>query len=132
MIIQSLPDVYDEYNNAVLHYISIIETYYGVEIAHGRREKLIPQKGCIGSIEFSFHGIGCRVIDGVLWVDWDFPIIEKKVGLDPWKLWGFTRDIPEKFGKFSSLEFLRDEIKLFEQKGLLGRGTGSNQYIVLW
>jgi len=67
------------------------------------RQVGLSQTGFIDSektIEYYFHGSGCRVALPSGPVDWDFGYDGRLDGLDPWFLWEFAQKGTENFPEF--------------------------------
>ena len=123
--------VYNRYNRDINDYVSLLESHYDIPLLDGMKIGRIPREGRLNSIDFKFHGVGCRIIDEGLWLDWDFPIIDGRVGIDSWKLWLYTRNRAEEFGKYAELDNIRNDLLVLEAHGLVKKSemVSSNQYV---
>ena len=120
-----------EYTNKIREITKLIENHYATSLVTGLKEKVIPRSGSISEFEFKVHGIGIRVTGKNLWLDWDFPKDLTNIPFDPWKLWCYTRDNPEKYGEFSDFNYIRSEVERLVNNGLLSKDTGySNCYFL--
>jgi hypothetical protein len=117
-----------DYQNAVTQAIALVESHYGVDILEGFHAGIIPRTSMIGEAELTFHGIGCWVAKDNLWVDWDFPLRDGIVGIDPWKLYTFTQEMPEVYGEYSTIEPIQAAIQQLCAEGVMEKGGLSNQY----
>lgn len=83
------------------------EGYQVDDVIRARKKGIIPRRGIINEMEFSFHGIGCRTeLEGYL-VNWDFGPEGRIDGFDAWRLWQFASGHEEEFGELSKLQTLR-------------------------
>lgn len=132
-ISEELINLYKIYNIEVKKYIKIIESHYDCEILDGAKQGIIPRIGQIGSMTFNFHGAGCKVIDNKICVNWDFPLYDGQVGLDPWKLWQFSKAYPYDHKYDMNLESIKEALMILESTGHVRKShmRCSNQYIIL-
>ncbi len=103
-----LLDVLNCYQSAVENVIRQLETTYGKISLDRIWTEDVPGSGQIRMLQFHFHGTGCTAHTATGTVAWDW---DEKGGLSEiqaWKLWLFTRDHPETFGRWSAWEVLRD------------------------
>lgn len=91
---------------------------FGVaDLVTGRRDKRIPRTGTTPEgLAFSFHGIGCRMSDSILSVDFDFLPSDQLGGFDAWRLHLFADENRARFGR-RSLEQVRAAFDEFRVAG---------------
>jgi hypothetical protein len=98
------------------------------DLLSGRRSRQIPRTGVVANgLEFSFHGIGCRIEDGTLSVDFDFMPGGKSGGFDAWRLHLFSEENPSIVGVWSEKE-VRAALERLEAQGLIQRVERSSLY----
>lgn len=103
-----LSDVLSRYQSSVEGVIRQLEALYGKISLDRIWAEDVPGAGQIGMLQFHFHGTGCTAHTPAGTVAWDW---DEKGGLSEiqaWKLWLFTRDHPETFGRWSAWDILRD------------------------
>jgi hypothetical protein len=92
-----------EYHMRVKEAASLLRTHKGLENPMYWRQAGISQTGFLdpdNSIEYAFHGVGCRVNLPSGAVDWDFGHDGRLDGIDAWFLWEFVTDGTGNFPEF--------------------------------
>ncbi|HWP54384.1 MAG TPA: hypothetical protein VN476_09595 [Pyrinomonadaceae bacterium] len=90
----------EEYQLRVREAASLFHTHRNVDNPMYWRHAGLQQTGFIdsaGTIEYAFHGIGCRVGLPSGEVDWDFGHDGRLDGLNPWFLWQFAQYGTDRF-----------------------------------
>jgi hypothetical protein len=112
-MLERLVKLIHEYQTKILEAATLFQKYKGIELSslmYWKQAGLL-REGFIDpehSIEYSFHGIGCRVslLSGE--VDWDFGHDGRLDGFDAWRLWRFAADGTDNFPEFKHKEALDD------------------------
>jgi hypothetical protein len=106
----------------------LCEAFNQDDLLSGRRAKAIPRTGVApGGIEFSFHGIGCRICDGKVSVDFDFLPAGQIGGFDAWRLHIFSEENPSLVGAQSQQE-VQTALDRLLKRGIIQSLEGSSLY----
>jgi hypothetical protein len=114
----------NEYQLRVREAASLFQTHLNVESPMYWRQAGLQQTGFIDSartIEYAFHGIGCRVGLPSGEVDWDFGGGGRLDGLNPWFLWQFAQNGTDSFPEFKDKEHLDTAFDAAVLEGLIVR-----------
>ncbi len=83
------------------------------------KKKEFPKNGLIGSIEYSFHGVGCSVDFEDCFVDFDFGPSGRVDGFDAWRLYQFAKQFPEKYSQLKSKKVIESGLSKLESLGVI-------------
>ena len=129
-MIQRLMDFIHEYHVRVREAASLFQKHMELVSPMDWWQAGLPQKGFIDSaktIEYAFHGSGCRVALPSGPVDWNFGYDGRLDGLDPWFLWEFAQDGTDNFPEFKNKKNLDEAFQAAVSQGLIDRPFGVRQ-----
>jgi hypothetical protein len=124
----------EDYLNAVEQCLDLFEDRFGRrDLMIAFREGVFSRTGELKEgVEYSIHGIGCRVLFADdLMVDFDYAS-ELEIGFDAWRLWLYAGHFPKRYAGFLELEAVElafhrvaaeGKIVPFEPNGRLHRLT---------
>ena len=110
-----------EYETGVKEACDLFRRHKGLENPAYWRLRGFDQRGFIDegkTIEYHFHGRGCRVKLPSGEVDWDFTA-DGTVGLDVGFLHAFAKRGPESYPEFKKFEILKQDFQDAITKGIL-------------
>jgi hypothetical protein len=108
-------ELIEAFQSRVLRAVSLFELHRGVNDLMNWRSAGLPREGFIDSaetMEYSFHGIGCRAETPEGPIDWDFGNGGRVDGFDLWRLTRFARDNASLFPEFANEAELK---RVFDQ-----------------
>lgn len=111
-------DLIRDYLAAVADAVARVQQHIGADMMRqGPGGGRFPRFGVLpdGS-EYQFHGFGCGVSDGDLYVDFDFAPDGRYDVFDAWRVWKFAEQQPARYA-FKDLESIKDAIQTLISQG---------------
>lgn len=88
--------------------------------------KKIAQRGKVNDeVTYELHGVGCRVYLPDTCIDFDYGPDERIDGFDPWRLYIYANETPEKHPKYTELDDVERDLDEYISSGKVERIAGS-------
>ena len=123
-MIQRLMEFIGEYHERVREAASLFKEHMDIATPMDWRQAGLSRTGFIDSaktMEYAFHGSGCRVALPSGPVDWNFGYDGRLDGLHPWFLWEFAEDGTDNFPEFKNKKNLDEVFQAAVSQGLIDR-----------
>lgn len=131
---QTLENLITEYLSQVKKATDLLERTFGTKNILGLwRAKKIPQRGLLTEdITYELHGVGCSVYLSNICVDFDYGPDERIDGFDPWRLYMYACEVPNKYKKYTNKASLENDFNEYLKLGKAKRisGSMSNLYFI--
>ncbi|KAE9651581.1 hypothetical protein EJD88_18475 [Pseudomonas sp. PB105] len=131
---QTLENLITEYLSQVKKATDLLERTFGTKNILGLwRAKKIPQCGLLTEdITYELHGVGCSVYLSNICVDFDYGPDERIDGFDPWRLYMYACEVPNKYKKYTNKASLENDFNEYLKLGKAKRisGSMSNLYFI--
>lgn len=109
-----------DYQQAVRDIVLALQASSGcTDLLAARRQGQIPKDGAIGTVEYSFHGIGCWACINGVEVDFDFGPAGRYDGFDAWRLWHFAQQFQETYPQFQSEKAVNNALVDLARRGTI-------------
>lgn len=116
---QTLENLITEYLTQVKQATDLLERSFGTKnLLSLWRSKKIPQRGNItNDVTYELHGIGCRVYLSEICIDFDYGPNDRVDGFDPWRLYTYACEVPQKYKKYTNQNRLKREFDEYLKAG---------------
>jgi hypothetical protein len=110
-----------EYGGAVSDaFDALVHRFGTTEVLRAVRRDAASRSGTLGQgDEYAFHGIGCRVTQRGVTVDFDFGPNGTVGGFDAWRLWAFAAELPAMRSCFSAQSAVEAALQGLREAGLI-------------
>lgn len=105
---ETLEDLINEYLKQIQQATELLERSFGTrDILELWWTNKIPRRGVVtDGVEYEPHGVGCSVYISDLCIDLDYGPGGRVDGFDPWRLYMYACETPQKYKKYTDMKFL--------------------------